>query len=305
MAKLSDIQIRAWITKGERFEGRSDGNNLYLRFRKKTETRPGDAVPRWLFRYRFAGKQRVVDLGSYGTVSLADARRTAREMLARVSLGHDVAAEKRQRKTDALAKIEAQKSNITMHKLADEYFTAQILGRWKHPNIVRSRIEKDIKPNIGKLLIADVKPTHIDAMLQTIVARGAPTMANDVLRWVRRMFDYAIKRGHLTSNPAIAFDLNDAGGKEEPRTRWLTRAELVCLFEGMRNAKGWAHENGIAVRLLLMLAVRKEELIAARTEEFNLDEACGACQVSAPRQGYRWRYRYPVKPSKWCASWFV
>lgn len=33
MAKLTDIQIRAWIKAGERFEGRSDGNGLYLRYR--------------------------------------------------------------------------------------------------------------------------------------------------------------------------------------------------------------------------------------------------------------------------------
>ncbi len=33
MAKLTDIQIRAWIKAGERFEGRSDGKGLYLRYR--------------------------------------------------------------------------------------------------------------------------------------------------------------------------------------------------------------------------------------------------------------------------------
>ncbi|ECK6865812.1 hypothetical protein FSD44_14600 [Salmonella enterica] len=30
MGKLTDKQIRAWIKAGERFEGRSDGNGLYL-----------------------------------------------------------------------------------------------------------------------------------------------------------------------------------------------------------------------------------------------------------------------------------
>ena len=150
MGKLSDIQIKAWVARGEHFEGRSDGGNLYLRFRRKTETSPGDAVPRFVFRYRFVGKQRVVDLGSYGTISLADARKTAKEMLARVSLGHDVAGEKRQRKKDAVAKIEADKSIITMGKLADDYFAAQVMGKVAHPNIVRSKIEKDIRPQIGK-----------------------------------------------------------------------------------------------------------------------------------------------------------
>lgn len=265
MGRLSDVQIKSWIQRGERFEGRGDGDGLYLRFRK------ADAVPNWLFRYRLAGKPRVVNIGSYRTVSLAEARKTAKELRARVSLGHDVAGEKKQRKRDALAKIEAEKSLITVAKLADDYFAAQILGRWKHPNIVRSRIEKDIKPAIGKLQVGDVRPGHIDDMLKTIVGRGAPTMANDVLRWVKRMFNYAIKRGIVHSNPAIAFDLGDAGGNEEARDRWLTRAELVSLFDGMRKAKGWAATNTITVKLLLMLAVRKGELIAARIEEFDLD----------------------------------
>lgn len=268
MGNLSDLEIRDWIKRDERFEGRSDGEGLYLRYRKS------DAAPRWVFRYRFSGKPRILNMGSYKVLSLAEARKTAKEMRARVALGYDVADEKKERKKAAIAKIEAEKSVITMGQLADEYFAAQILGRWKHPNIVRSRIENDIKPNIGNLPIGEVKPKHIDAMLQTIVKRGAPTMANDVLRWTKRMFDYALKRQMCQFNPAAPFELSDAGGKEDSRDRWLTRPELVALFDAMRNAKGWTYENGLVIKLLLMLAVRKGELIAARTEEFDLDGAC-------------------------------
>lgn len=271
MGKLTDIQIRTWIKAGERFEGRSDGDGLYLRFRAGTDTRPGDAVPRWVFRYRFAGKQRLVDLGSYKKVGLADARKAVKEMRARVALGHDVAGEKKDRKREALAKIEAEKSVITMAKLAEDYFAAQILGRVKHPDIPRRHIEKDIKPNLGKLAVGDVKPTDVDRMLQTVLTRGAPTIASDVLRMTKAIFNYAIKRGLVSSNPAVAFDPSDAGGDEEARTRWLTRAELVALFDAMRKARGWAQQNTITVKLLLMLAVRKGELIAARTDEFDLD----------------------------------
>jgi hypothetical protein len=78
------------------------------------------------------------------------------------------------------------------------------LGRGTHPSRVRSRIAKEIKPSIGKLVLSDVTPSHIDEMLKAIVKRGAPTMASDVLRWVRRMFDYAIKRQMMTINPAAA-----------------------------------------------------------------------------------------------------
>lgn len=267
MSKLTDMQIRHWIKADERFEHRGDGDGLALCYRENY------AVPIWKFRYRFAGNQRVMNLGSYRNVSLADARKRAKEMRARVSLGHDVAAEKRERKLSAKAKIEAEQRAVTVAWLADEYFGRMILGRWKHPNIVRSRIERDIKPNIGKLLVEDVKPAHIDAMLQTIVKRGAPSIANDVLRWVRRLFDFAVKRHMMQYNPAAAFDLSDAGGKEEARDRALSRDELVGLFEAMRNAKGFTYENTLTVKLLLLLAVRKTELVAARWSEFDLDAA--------------------------------
>lgn len=265
MGKLTDVAIRAWIKAGERFEGRTDGDGLVLTWR------PDRTTPHWRLRYHFAGKSRVMNLGSYTDLPLAAARQSAKELRARIALGHDVGGEKQERKSTALARIEAARSVTTVGQLADEYFERMINGRWKHPNIVRSRIEKDIKPHLGKLALDAVEPRHIDAMLHAVVKRGAPTIANDVLRWVRRMIDYAIKRLLVRFNPAAAFDLADAGGKELARERALSRDELVMLFEAMRQAKGFSVQNDLTVKLLLLLAVRKGELIAARWEEFELE----------------------------------
>ena len=268
MGKLTDIQIRAWIKAGERFEGRADGDGLYLRFR------PNDIVPSWRYRYRFDGTQRVMNLGTYTKVSLAEARKMVKELAARVALGHDVAGEKQEKKREAIARIEEAKNALTVAQLADEYFERNILGRWKHPDIVRSRIENDIKPAMGRLRADAVKPRDVDAMLQTVVKRGARTVANDVLRWTKRIFDHGIKRHVLETNPAAAFDLADAGGKEESRDRWLSTEELSKLFAVIRAKAGtFTIENHYAVRLLLMLAVRKEELIAAKWSEMDLDKA--------------------------------
>ena len=247
--------------------------------------RLADAAPRWLFRYRLAGKSRVLHLGSYGALSLAAARKTAKEMRARVALGYDVVAEKQDRRQKAAAKIEAAQNVVTVAMLADEYLTEKIIGRWKHPNIVRSRIERDIKPAIGALALSDVKPSHIDALLKGIVKRGAPTMATDVLRWLKRMFDYAIKREMVLTNPAAAFDPSDAGGKEEARDRWLTRAELVRLLAVMKTAKGWTYQNTLAVKLLLMLGNRKSELIEAPIKEFDLDRGIWALPAERTKTG--------------------
>ncbi len=267
MSELTDIQIKAWIKSGERFEQRGDGGGLFLSYRQNF------AIPIWRFRYRFAGQRSVMTLGSYADLSLADARQQAKKLRARVALGYDVAAEKQERKAEALEKIAAKKNAYTVGQLADEYFAKTILGRWKHPNIVRARIEKDIKPSIGNIPVENVKPMDISNMLETIVKRGAPTIANDVLRWTKRMFDYAIKRHIIQFNPASAFDLSDAGGKEEARQRALSRDELVALFDAMRKTKGFASLNEYAIKLLLMLAVRKSELMTARVDQFDLDSA--------------------------------
>ncbi|UVC29308.1 site-specific integrase [Pantoea sp. SOD02] len=293
MPKLTDIQIRAWIKNREFFEGRSDGNGLYLRHREV------DRAPSWRFRYKLAGKARIMLIGSYGEVSLSKAREIAKELSARVALGYDVAGEKQQRKTDALKKIEDDKNAMRVSQLAAEYYERQILPRWKHPDILRRRIEKDINPCIGKMRVEDVKPRHIDAMLKGIVDRGAPTIATDVLRWTRRIFDYGIKRHALEINPCSAFEVSDAGGKEEARTRWLSRDELVQLFKAMHKAKGFSRQNELTFKLLLALCVRKMELCAARWEEFDLEEKIwhlpaertkngDAIDIPLPEQAVEW-----------------
>lgn len=104
MPKLTDMQIRAWIKAGDRFDGKADGNGLYICYPKNY------TVPFWRFRYKLAGKQRAMVIGSYSELSLSKARETAKELSARVALGYDVAAEKQERKAEALAKMEAEKT---------------------------------------------------------------------------------------------------------------------------------------------------------------------------------------------------
>jgi len=267
MGKLSDIQIKAWIKAGERFEGRADGNGLYLCNRESF------ATPKWRFRYSMSGKARAMWIGSYGDLSLAKARETVRQLSARVALGYDVAGEKKVRKATAIATIEAEKNARRVSDLATEYFERQIIGRWKHPDILRRRIDKDINPNIGHLKAEDVRPRHIDDMLQKIVARGAPTVANDVLRWTRRIFNYGIKRHILEINPTAAFDVSDAGGQEKSRERFLTTEELSRLFAAMEHAKGFGRQNELTFKLLLLLCCRKMELCSARWEDIDIDNA--------------------------------
>ncbi|MCU6180799.1 tyrosine-type recombinase/integrase [Enterobacter roggenkampii] len=264
MPKLTDIQIRSWIKSGERFEGRADGNGLYLRYRKV------DKSPNWRYRYRYAGKARAMLIGSYSDLSLAKARDIAKELSARVALGYDVAGEKQERKLEALAKIEAEKNALSVAELAAEYYARQIENTYKHPELFRSSLQKNIVALIGKMKVEDVRPRHVDVVLQDVIKRGSPTVANDVLRMLKRLFDYAVVRGIIEVNPAISFSAKDAGGKEQGRKRALSREELMMFFRALRNGRGISRENELAFKIILALGVRKMELCAAEWSEFDL-----------------------------------
>jgi integrase len=156
--------------------------------------------------------------------------------------------------------------------LLDEYWTKRIANRkppLKHPERIKAIFDKDIRANLGRLPVAGVKLPHIEGMLKTVVDRGARTTANDVLRWTRKIFDYAIARERATFNPAATLTQDDAGGKEAPRKRALSRTELVKFFAAMRKTPGLSVENVHTFKLLLLLAVRKTELTAARIGEFD------------------------------------
>lgn len=267
VAKLTDVQIRAWVRAGEHFEGRSDGNGLYLRYRET------DKIPVWRYRYQIAGKSRVMVLGSFAVLSLARARETAKELSARVALGYDVAAEKQERKAAIREKVEEERNMVTVAEVAAAYYTQQILGRVKRPEFVKQQIDRDINPHLGTMNVKAVTPLHIDTMLQAVVSRGAKSAAIKVLGVTRRIFDYAVKRQFTEINPTAAFTVDDAGGAEKSRDRWLTRDELIQLFQAMRITKGFSRQNEISMKLLLALCCRKMELCGARWDEFDLDGA--------------------------------
>ena len=78
-------------------------------------------------------------------------------------------------------------------------------------------------------------------------AAGAPTAANDAMRYLFRMFHFAVKRKWIDSNPVYGFEIADAGGTETSRDRWLSREELSVLAQPMRETATFGRINELAV----------------------------------------------------------
>lgn len=256
---ITDREIKAWLASGAVDRGVGEG----LTFVASTiAARAGKAS--WILRYRLNGRSKEKVLGRYPEMSLRDAREQVRQDRVRIERGVDVSAAKQAEKALAL-------EVPTVQRLGEVWFARYIQPRYKHPEVVARVLRKHINPVLGSVAPQDVQPAHIDHVLTRIVAAGAPTVANDALRYMSRMFRMAVRNHWIDRNPASDFDLMDAGGDESSRDRWLTLEELQALAKAMRTTPNFGRENELAVWLLLALCVRKMELLSARWEAFDLD----------------------------------
>lgn len=257
-ASVTDKTLRAWLHAAP--VDRSIGDGLIF---LATTASASKGKASWVLRYRFNGTEREQVLGRYPDIPLKEARELARQHRGRVQQGIDIAAERR------AAKLKASEQD-DVASLAQAWYDRHIARTYKHPEVVLRVIRRHINPVIGKLAATEVRPQHIDRVLTRILDAGAPTVANDALRYLFRMFHFAVKRRWIEANPVSGFEISDAGGAEPARQRWLNRDELAALAKAMRDTPNFGRENELAVWLLLALCVRKMELLSAKWAEFDL-----------------------------------
>ncbi len=279
---VSDKTLRAWLNAGAVDKG-IGGGLIFLA--SESAARRGQAT--WVLRYRIAGRRREKVLGRYPDISLKDARTHARADRAQIQQGVDVGAQKRLSKLSALQMEDVE-------GLGTVWYERNIANKHKHPEVVGRVLRRHIYPVIGKLAVDALRPHDIDVVLSRIVKAGAPTVANDAMRYLFRMFHFAAKRKWIETNPASGFDISDAGGAELPRERWLTLEDLATLARHMRDTANFGRINELAVWLLLALCVRKMELLSARWADFDL--AKGIWKLIPNRTKTRAYIEIPLAP---------
>lgn len=251
---MNHKQILALVKSGE-LARTPVGDGLYIRVQTK-----GKAS--WEVRYTVNGKRKFITLpgGHYPQMSLAEAKAEAAIIKANAKNGIDPLAER-------------QKANLvkisTIDDLFNDWYTDRC-KRLKHPEIPKRIYEKEIRPLIGLQLIEDVSARSIRDILKRVEQSGRPATANDTLMYLKQMFNHACKLDLARSNPASPFSVADAGGQEKSRERTLSFEEVCRLFPALREyPAAFTRDNYLAIALLLVLGVRKNELTAAKWEEFD------------------------------------
>jgi integrase len=195
--------------------------------------------------------QRRPKIGEWGTITLAQARILAREMLFAVLGGLDP-IEERQKQRDA----------HTVEQLAELYWDKHA-SKQKSAADFRRHLDKHILPNLGKKRVADL--IHADAeALHTHIAKTAPHQANRALATLSKMMSLAEKwqMRPLNSNPCKHLDKT----KENKRQRYMKGEEAPKIAAALLKYEATRPQAVAFLMLLILTGARRNEIAAARWE---------------------------------------
>ena len=238
----------------------SDGRGMYLLVNPI-----GSKLWRW--KYRVLGKEKVLSLGAYPDVSLAQARDGVDKARKALAAGDDPMAK---RKADKVATRTAAENSF-------ETVARKWWANWKparseqHAGQVMRRFEANVFPYIGGRPISEVQAPELVAMLKGIEARGVSDLAKRALQTSSQVFRYAIAHGLAKRNPAT--DIKPADVLASRQKQNLVRIESRELPELLRHIDAYrgTATTRLAMKLMAMTFVRTTELIGARWEEFDLE----------------------------------
>ncbi len=230
----------------------------------------------WRWRYRFAGKEKMMAFGEFPVVSLKEARElhfAARHKLAEGSdpmAERKAEAESRQREAEAVQR-QAESSFENIARKWWEWWSAGKSAR--HADYVLRRLEADVFPAFGHKFVDAVTAADIRTLMIAIESRGARDVAKRAHETTGQIFRYAIAHGFASRNPATDFKPSDilAEGSSENFAR-VDAKDLPLLLNRMEGYEGDALTR-LAMRLLAYTFVRTSELIEAEWPEFDLDNS--------------------------------
>lgn len=210
---LSDKAIRAAVKRAAA-EGKarkiSDGGGLVL------DVRPTGAGW-WRLRYWRNGREGMLSLGTYPTVSLADARGRRDDARKQIAAGADPSVQRKEEKLARAARLVVEKA-ISDGEAVPGSFEA-VAREWLvtvhqekvsegHAERTRVRFENDVFPWLGGRPIGEIEAPELLAVLRKIEARGAIETAHRAKDACGQVFRFGIAAGYCTRNPAA--DLREA-----------------------------------------------------------------------------------------------
>ncbi len=260
----------------------TDGHGLHLLVK-------ASGARSWVLRCRHEGTSFELGLGSFPTVTLAEAREKAMALRRQIKRGVDPRAEKAKR----------QASRRTFREVAEAWLASQQQG-WrnaKHRQQVANTLATYAYPSLGAMDVRAIAVEHVVAVLQPIWAEKTET-ATRLRQRIEAVLDYAgTIRARSGENPAIWRGNLDhvlakpAKVKRERHHAALSWGAMGGFFPELQTRSGVA---AMALQFAILTAARSGEVRGMTWRE--LDLSAGLWVVPAARMKAEIAHRVPLSP---------
>lgn len=263
----------------------SDGKGLCLH--KKGST------GKWIWRYSFEKKRREMGLGTWPTVSLADARLERNKWALVRSQGKDPITERKALKAAEAANL--ARRDPSLEELAREFFEIHkktlrqggASARWMSP------LEVHVFPKIGRKPISQIRDEDIQTTVRPIWHSKHPT-AEKAMQRLRLVFRHGKRRGY-ECDPFTVEVAEDLLGtvhhkvKPMPAVPWQEIPKLYSWFEGRGTSAS-------CLQFMVLTLVRATGCRRARFDEFDGDVWTVPAERMKGQEGTVDDFRVPLSP---------
>ncbi|PWK32562.1 tyrosine-type recombinase/integrase [Pseudomonas sp. OV226] len=266
-----------------------DGGGLYLNVN-------ASGAASWLFRYKLGkAKTRIMGLGSYPGVSLADARIKAEAQAKLLASKIDPLD---QRDATLQAEALAEASRATFKALAIEYQTAHGASwseKWRKGWL--RKLELYAFPHIGLLSAAEIGTGQVLKVLQPIWSSKTRT-ADEVRGQVEAILDAAKSRGlREGDNPArwrshLDNLLSKTDKRKARQRRHFAAMSWAKVPELMQQLVQIDSFVAVATQLMILTGARAQMIRFAAWDEFDLE--AGVWSLPADRMKMRKAFAIPL-----------
>jgi integrase len=238
------------------------------------EKRDGKPSRTWLLRFKWRGKEEPrIAIGHFPETTLDEARGEARRLRELATKGIDPrrAGPKRQstrRLPASLARDTSASSKFSVDYLVSEFVARHLAKTRKHPEYAQRILTHDVLEHWHGRDARTIEPHEVIELTDRIVERGSPVMANRVAGLLGQMFLFGVHRQIVKTSPVQL--LYRPGGREKPRQRTLTEAELKAFLADPKAATRYAR-LAHAITVLLLTGQRRGELAVARWDDIRSD----------------------------------
>ncbi len=255
---LSDLKIRKAKQKDKTYR-LADGSGLHL------AVKPSGAKL-WQFRYRFMGREKLLSLGQYPTITLAEARVKRDEAKRLLANGQDPSVQKKLDSIDAHVK-----ARMTFKEVADEYYETLVDKELAEATLRKKRWHiDDLAKPLHNRPIDQITAAELLHLLKPIERSGRRETAKKLRATISAIFRLAMVTMRAPADPSAV--LKDAllPPKVKSRAAITDEKEFGQLLRRLDEYPGWPVIPA-AMKFQILTCTRPGETRGARLKEFDLE----------------------------------